>query len=143
MISELSLQKDVVDAVREAGGFAFKLTNRFTVGVADLLVKLPGEATRMVEVKFRKDYKNVAAIVKFKITPMQRSFLTKYRDAGGQGGLMVFANNPDNKTIYMGFRPLTYAYWESPEFLFQKHEMVALPREGWAKNEAIIQALKR
>lgn len=105
---ETEVQKLVIDAVRTAGGAAHKLSHRFNVGVADLLVKLNDEykpsglrghdSTRyfpamLLEAKLDK-IKNVADKPNHPIVPdvtvPQHSFLTAYAKAGMVCGVMSF-----------------------------------------------------
>lgn len=48
---ELKLQGDFADVVNEHGGFAFKLNNRYIIGIPDLLVKMPGFPAALLEAK--------------------------------------------------------------------------------------------
>lgn len=86
---ETALQKDVIDAVREAGGEASKLSNRFLIGVSDLLVKFPDLPAMLVEVK--KDVYPVATDrVKIDLTPKQLQFLRGFDRAGMTCGVLSF-----------------------------------------------------
>ncbi len=50
-MKETDLQTDIKKSVREQGGYAFKLTNAYTIGIPDLLIALPPFAPCTVEVK--------------------------------------------------------------------------------------------
>lgn len=51
MADELTIQREIKQSVINAGGFALKLTNRFTIGVPDLAIWLPSFVPAVVEVK--------------------------------------------------------------------------------------------
>lgn len=51
MAKELKIQTDIVQSVRKDGGYARKMSNRFAVGVPDLLVALYPFAPCLIEVK--------------------------------------------------------------------------------------------
>lgn len=101
-MKEVEVQKLIVDAVREAGGAAHKLSNRFSIGVPDLLIKLPRNSTiadlfpaMLMEVKLEK-YADVNKLAERGKTTMpdvtvpQHSFLTDYAKAGMLAGVMTF-----------------------------------------------------
>lgn len=81
----------VVDLVRSRGGAATKLSNRFLVGVADLLVKMLGANAALIEVKLHHVSKVVEGL-KFTldVTPLQRKFLSGYDAAGMACGVLSF-----------------------------------------------------
>lgn len=71
---EVDYQKLICDVVKEAGGFGKKLSNRFLVGVPDLLLLHPDWTPGIYEVKLnkkpiRKD------IVNLEVTVPQENFL--------------------------------------------------------------------
>ena len=53
--NELSFQKEIIDSAKAAGGYGFKLTNRFTIGVPDILVSGPMYAPSLFEAKHLGD----------------------------------------------------------------------------------------
>lgn len=91
MTTELKLQREVVEVVRGAGGFAFKMSNRFLIGVVDLFVKLPWFPAAIYEAKLTK---LPAATRKTEVTldatALQLKFLREARAAGMTTGLMSF-----------------------------------------------------
>jgi hypothetical protein len=89
MTTELSLQSDVVRAVNDAGGFAFKMSHKFKVGVADLFVKLPGLAAAFFEVKYCEALKTLDYVT-VEPTPLQSKFLRDAKEAGMEVGLISF-----------------------------------------------------
>jgi hypothetical protein len=48
---ELKLQTDIINSVRRDGGYSRKLSNRYQVGIPDLLISFPTFAPCLVEVK--------------------------------------------------------------------------------------------
>lgn len=81
---ETKLQKFLVDEVRDSGGFAHKMSNRFLIGVPDLLIKLPNSPATFLETKQHTFNNRDAAPAKFwlRVTPLQAKFL---RDANAAG----------------------------------------------------------
>lgn len=88
MIKETDVQLDVVHAVQEAGGAATKLSNRFLVGVVDLLVKLPDRPAMLVEVK-KYGVPARSDTVSLDVTLKQWQFLYDYRRAGMAAGVLA------------------------------------------------------
>lgn len=89
MPNELRLQSLVVRAVNSHGGFAFKLSNRFLVGVPDLLIHLPNTGTGIWEVKSCEMGK-LREQFTLKVTPLQDKFLRVMSKAGGTCGVISF-----------------------------------------------------
>lgn len=117
-MNELDMQKYVVDSVNHAGGFAFKMSHRFLVGVPDLLVKLPTEYLKM-----QMENKRPAGILEVKqrdkpksdiefgldVTPQQRHFLIRARQAGMPTGVISFMQERGKgvKGLHMAIYTLT------------------------------------
>jgi len=89
---ETQAQKHVIDAVKAHGGAAHKLSNRFSVGVSDLLIKLPGLPAMLMEAKLdhRANVLHPQSPVMPDVTVPQHSFLTSYAEAGMVCGVMSF-----------------------------------------------------
>lgn len=104
---ETKVQTLVIEAVRAHGGEARKLSNRFNIGVCDLLIKLGGgqELTErggvqdfypamLMEVKLDKRVIGFAARMNAPVAPAvtvpQHSFLTAFARAGMLCGVMSF-----------------------------------------------------
>lgn len=87
---ELQAQSLVVKAVREHGGVAFKMANRFLVGVSDLFVQLPGCYTYLWEAKLLKTKFDLDETYDVTVTPKQRNFICDVMKAGGHAGTMSF-----------------------------------------------------
>lgn len=87
---ELQAQSLVVKAVREHGGVAFKMANRFLVGVSDLFVQLPRCHTYLWEAKLLKAKFDPDEIYDVTVTPKQRHFICDVLKAGGRAGTMSF-----------------------------------------------------
>ena len=98
-MNELRAQRLVVEAVRERGGAAHKLSSRFLIGVSDLLVKLPQRPAALVEVKLHKFKVSVTERAPFTLdlTHAQEKFLTDYASAGMVCGVMSFVELPLNR----------------------------------------------
>lgn len=100
---ELHLQSLVVKAVREHGGVAFKMANRFLVGVSDLFVQLPGCPSALWEVKLNKMKWGSKDIVVADLTNPQIKFLRDLIKAGGKGGVISFVQ--DVHDLYFAAQP--------------------------------------
>lgn len=88
-MKELDIQTKTIKAVEAAGGAAVKLSNRFLIGVADLLIKLPEIPTMLMEVKL-----NLMPIQKETVnldtTKLQQDFLRSFGKAGVDCGVISF-----------------------------------------------------
>lgn len=95
-MKETDVQKRVIDAVRAHGGAAHKLSNRFLVGVPDLLIKLPGLPAFIMEVKLDKRAvfpDNNRHPVVPDVTRAQWNFLKEYHDASMMTGVLSFVQH--------------------------------------------------
>lgn len=90
---ELQAQSLVVKAVKEHGGVAFKMANRFLVGVSDLFVQLPGCHSYLWEVKLAKGHPNSQANMVVNVTSMQAKFIEDVNKSGGKAGVISFVQN--------------------------------------------------
>lgn len=88
-MKETSLQTLVVDAIRANNGFAFKLANRFLIGVPDVLAQPRNMRTSLWEVK-KNPEPWAGSRVRLALTPHQYSFLDRFTDAGGICGVISF-----------------------------------------------------
>lgn len=77
-MSELRVQRQIIEAVRFHGGVAFKQSNRFLAGLPDLFIKLPGLQAAMVEVKWSPKINRLRR-VGVNLTPLQRKYLRDLR----------------------------------------------------------------
>lgn len=89
---ELQAQSLVVKAVNERGGKAFKMSNRFLVGVVDLFVQMQRCPTYVYEVKLNKTKFNKDAI-KVDLTKPQEKFIRGCIEAGGRAGTISFVQD--------------------------------------------------
>lgn len=88
-MSELSLQKDVVNSINNNGGHAFKSSNRFLVGVPDLWCKTKNGPGAWIEVKKSALPVRVGHVI-LELTVPQRRFLMAEHNAGGVVGVLSF-----------------------------------------------------
>jgi hypothetical protein len=91
--NELKLQKDVCQLIEAHDGFARKLSHRFVIGVADLLIKLPDHPAALLEVK-RNRYPAKAKTIVLDVTKQQRRFLWSAHCAGMSAGVLSFLQQP-------------------------------------------------
>lgn len=90
-MKEIDAQSMVVDLVRSRGGAAHKMSNRFLVGVADLLVKPRVYPAAVVEVKLSHYVKELEShTFMLDVTALQWKFLQDYRNAGMRAGVLSF-----------------------------------------------------
>lgn len=96
---ELDCQSLIIDAVRAQGGAAHKLSNRFLVGVSDLLVKLPKYPAALFEVKLAKFSMKISDGHDFMpdLTKLQEDFLLGYARAGMACGLLSFVQRGNDR----------------------------------------------
>ena len=95
-MDELKLQAQVVRAVLDHDGYARKLSSFHTIGIPDLVVKLPFLPVGFIECKMnpmpvRKQH------VKLKVTPLQAQTLQEMTDSDILCGIMSFLT--DEKRI--------------------------------------------
>jgi hypothetical protein len=87
-MKEIELQTDIINAVRERGGAGHKLSHRFSVGVVDLLVKMPGDQPKLIEVKLNERPARDDTPITLDITVPQINFLKDYFNAGMITGIL-------------------------------------------------------
>ena len=105
-MNELGYQKFVIQQVFAAGGFAWKSNNRFLIGVADLMVKLPGYPCCALEVKKNKMPVKKDSVV-LDVTPLQTLFLRNCAMAGMPAGVLSFLTTSKRKTDKSLVIPIT------------------------------------
>lgn len=114
---ETECQQLIVDAAKTAGGQALKLNNRFLIGVADLLVKLPGIRPMWLEAKLNNfSAKTLQSSHAFDlaVTKLQKDFLRDWQHAGMLTGVVSFVqeNGKGVKSLHMAL----YSYGEMDDF---------------------------
>ena len=87
-IKEVDLQTELKKAAIDAGGFAYKQSNRFLVGVLDLFVQLPKYPTVILEVKYEKAPRK-DGLVWVDLSPHQVRNMNSINNAGGVAGWIV------------------------------------------------------
>lgn len=92
-MKEIDYQRLVIDVVKDHGGFAFKSSNRFLVGVADLYVKVPEYPGVFLEAKLDK-MPILKSTVSLDTTIKQRHFLRDAYEAGTPAGVISFIRGP-------------------------------------------------
>lgn len=100
-MNELALQSKIVNAYNISGGHAFKCSNRFLIGVVDLSQKSRAMPHAYNEVKLVL-WPKQSATVQVDMTEKQRSFLRKYRKAGGISIYTIFAKAPTGWMVHIG-----------------------------------------
>lgn len=75
-MKELDFQKKIIDLIREEGGYGYKLSNRFKVGIPDLLIAAPMRGVVFFECKCLNDVP-AQFDKKTGITPIQQEHLNK------------------------------------------------------------------
>lgn len=84
---ELDIHTRMVDAARDAGGYALKMNNRFVKGVPDLMIKMPTLPVVFIEVKFMDKEPLQGWTINDGLTELQRREIHKIQNAGGYAGL--------------------------------------------------------
>lgn len=84
MLTELQLQSKLVDAVKKAGGFGYKQSNKFLAGPPDLYLSHPAIGPAFIEVKLNDPSSKVV-----NITPLQTLTMQKMQAAGSRCGVCV------------------------------------------------------
>lgn len=131
-MKELDFQRHLVKAALAQGGYAFKMSHRFLVGIPDLFVKLPSYPTTLIECKMGTI--NARREVSVDLTPKQRKSLRDARKAGQAAGwvvacpankhagggpgqhLIVWGDNPD-MTVAPETHTNVHARWHTPRGL--------------------------
>lgn len=116
---EIDYQKLLVDAVRQDGGFAFKMANRFLGGIPDLLIQLPTYTTWLWEVKFKA--RRPVKPERVPLRPLQYKFMTDYVKAGGLCGVVSFFK--DDNDLYALAVP-----YDNLQFKHESEWYTLLPR---------------
>lgn len=102
-MNELGYQRLILKSVIEHGGAGWKCSNRFLIGVPDLLIQDPEMGASLWEVKKATFPKKVPSKVRFKVSKLQLTTLKQWEYAGGSGGVVVFASN--KHTTYISAIP--------------------------------------
>lgn len=87
-MQELDIQRELIKATIVQGGEAFKMSNRFLVGVPDLFVQLPNHPTALIEVKYEQR-KKMDGIVHVCLTGPQQNRIRLIQKAGGVAGWVL------------------------------------------------------
>lgn len=98
---ELPFQTALIKAAKAEGGYAIKMSNRFLVGIPDLLVKLPDYPTCLIECK-RNANKGSEKDVQFTpgVTALQSHNLSNFQKAGGVSGIAVLIDGSWPQLIF-------------------------------------------
>ena len=88
---ELDYQADVVDIVSTQGGFGHKMSNKFIIGVADLLLKPYGCNTCVLEVKRAvREAQSQQRLFDLDLSVLQRNWLRRAHRGGMKAGVLSF-----------------------------------------------------
>ena len=133
-MNELGMQAMIVEAIKAHGGFAQKLSNRFLVGVVDLLIKLPEYPAGVLEVKQRDLPKDTNLKWKLDVTGPQTRFLRDAWNAGMPSGIASFmhrrGSGPLGRRLWLGvwtYDAMVIDGWEAG---YGAHEPL------WGKNSS-------
>lgn len=83
---EVDAQLELIKAVRAAGGEGTKLSNRFLIGVADLLLKLPDQPPALIEAKMADIV--TTTTIEVEPTSLQLRWLNDWKRVGMITGVM-------------------------------------------------------
>ncbi len=87
-VKETDLQTELKDAAIAAGGYSYKQSHKFLIGVLDLFVQLPGSPTVILEVKYEKKPRKDGT-VPVALTPHQIRSINSINKSGGVAGWVV------------------------------------------------------
>jgi hypothetical protein len=106
-MNELQFQRELIKAAEFNKGFGIKLSNKFLVGVPDLLIQVPGFRTTMIECKIKKFKSKLDLSKSFRVdlTKIQANTLYSFRKSGGVSGVAFLIEIKD-----AGKHPLQYIY---------------------------------
>lgn len=120
-MKEVDLQSKGKEAIVSMGGMAMKMSNRFLVGVPDMLFKLPDYDASFWEFKYAP---RLALMPK--VTMLQKKWLRDYSKAGGLSGVVFF--NVYLSDLHVGIRS-TSSFGEIQErWTFNRSDFVVIPR---------------
>lgn len=88
-MSEQQMQNLIISDTKKLGGFAFKLSNRFTVGIPDLFISLPNYGMVLIECKFISKFPVKKSNIDIKLTPKQRQIIRKIQQSDGQAACVI------------------------------------------------------
>ena len=104
MVKEVDHQRDIKDSVIRQGGYSFKMSNRFLIGVPDLYIAMPGFPVVLLEVKRNDDYatSGKAGHLRDDLTEKQKSTLSKVWAAQAYAGWFVIVREGKDTIGYLG-----------------------------------------
>lgn len=120
-MKETDLQKLVCDVISDRGGFARKLSNRFLVGVADLLIKLPEFPANVLEVKQTRWGPKLDKI-ELAVTKLQQEYLIDARSAGMNSGVISFVQREGRRHLWMQVFSIDYLIQTGFNVNLHQHE---------------------
>jgi len=127
-MNELQLQSLVIDSVRDSGGAAFKLSNRFLIGVCDLLLKVPDRPAALVEVKLQRLSNRTRDDFRFvlDVTVPQRDFLTSFASAGMLCGVLSGIVRSNRQVSSLSLCIDSLDDWRERKFMAQVRDHTAI-----------------
>ena len=136
-MNELGYQRLILKAVTEVGGCGWKLSNKFLVGIPDLVMSMPWFGTSFWEVKMAQMPKKIPGMVKWKCTKLQLDTLQKLNAAGARGGFIVIAKG--DRCDYIAL----YRTQQIGDTIVRVPSHDFLPLERGKREERIIYELQR
>lgn len=128
-MKETEMQQLIVDAVNDDGGKAYKMSNRFMIGVSDLIIKMPGYQAGFMEIK-RND---VAAStlkrgisVKLDLSALQIRFLEDFQKAGMPAGVGAFLQISGEGLRTLRFATMTFDQAKKQNFMMDSENYHSL-----------------
>lgn len=124
-MDELGFQNLIIKAVRREGGFGHKMSNRFLVGVPDLLLKLKTVSSGLWEVKMVDRPKHKKTVM-LNVSPLQAKWLSQFHAVGGPCG--VIAGMRSDEGLSIGVYPFRHLEDEPPPYEVCVSSFVLLPK---------------
>lgn len=135
---EVDYQKAIIEAVKDDGGYGLKMSNRFLVGVPDLLLHPGWLPTMIVEVKRDSLPARPDTKMTIDISPNQRKNLLAFQKSGGVAGWLLVVPIKTGVVDVLGHGDIDFRPTRQE---FETWSIRKTPQTGW--NLAVKSALNR
>lgn len=95
MVAETDIQRQLINSAEETGGYGLKLSNRFIVGVPDLILAMPiPPMYSFIEMK-KDDWPKTSDVVTWGVTKIQENTLVTMQNAGLRAAMGIAIKHPE------------------------------------------------